>query len=102
MPVPSCPSRLPPAAVCACLAARDYYWGWPHRGREGSRQDSNRLSGSGTAAVAMCVGYMWTGMSGLWEFALPTNPGAVFKHPNVAFKSRVWEQWGYGQVYMRG
>ena len=60
------------------------------------------LEGCGFAAVAMCALYMLTGMSGLSQYALPTNPGEAFKMADVAQKSKIWTRWGYGNVEMRG
>jgi hypothetical protein len=45
---------------------------------------------------------MWTGMSGLWHYALPSNPGEAFKMMDVAQKHMVWDYWGYGDMGMRG
>ncbi|GIL49895.1 hypothetical protein Vafri_6208 [Volvox africanus] len=58
-------------------------------------------SALGLTALATCVGYMLTDMSALDDMALPSNPGSVFKSPDIADRSRVWEEWGYGQVQMR-
>ncbi|GLI63015.1 hypothetical protein VaNZ11_005875 [Volvox africanus] len=58
-------------------------------------------SALGLTALATCMGYMLTDMSALDEVALPTNPGSVFKSPDIADRSRVWQEWGYGQVQMR-
>jgi hypothetical protein len=44
---------------------------------------------------------MATGMSGLSEVALPTNPGEAFKMVDVAQRHKVWEYWGYGGLTMR-
>ncbi|GIL86548.1 hypothetical protein Vretimale_11577 [Volvox reticuliferus] len=52
-------------------------------------------------ALVTCIGYMLTDMSALDEVMLPSNPGSVFKSPNVPERSRVWHEWGYGQVQMR-
>lgn len=115
------------AAACALLAIKDGLWGWshrPHAAREtakyhGAQEDLDtaappapwewlipqlpvlQLSGSGTAAAAMCGLYMWTGMSGLDEYALPLTPGAVYKSSDVVLKQRVWQKWGYSHVTMR-
>jgi hypothetical protein len=59
------------------------------------------LEGCGLTAAAMCILYMWTGMSGLAQYALPTNPGEAFKMSDVATKSKIWEAWGYGDVTLR-
>ena len=48
------------------------------------------------------MGYALGGMSGLSEYALPTNPGEAFKWPDVAAKHKVWAYWGYSGVTMRG
>jgi hypothetical protein len=47
------------------------------------------------------MGYLLTDLSGLEEWALPITPGAVYKGADVAFKQRVWEKWGYGDMPMR-
>jgi hypothetical protein len=93
-----CPAR--PAATCAALAGYEYFRGWRHkRTRRGRRP---HLEGCGLAAAAMCALYMATGMSGLSQYALPTNPGEAFKMVDVAEKSKVWARWGYGSMEMRG
>ena len=51
--------------------------------------------------MAMCAAYMLTGMSGMAEHHLPSNPGSVYKSMDVAQKARVWENFGYGGVSMR-
>jgi hypothetical protein len=45
--------------------------------------------------------YMFTGMSGLDEPALPITPGAVYKSQDVALKHRVWKSWGFEGSAMR-
>jgi hypothetical protein len=50
----------------------------------------------------MCALYMWTGMSGLAQYSLPTNPGEAFKMSDVATKSKIWARWGYSNVELRG
>lgn len=60
------------------------------------------LEASGWAAAGMCAMYMWTGMGGLAQYALPANPGEAFKMADVARKSKIWAQWGYGDVELRG
>lgn len=57
---------------------------------------------TGLLCAAACVGYALGGMSGLSEYALPTNPGEAFKWPDVAAKHKVWAYWGYSGVTMRG
>lgn len=87
--------------MCALLALKDANWGWAHQPPRRPKAAAE-LGGCGWAAVAMCAAYMATDMSGLGEVGtLPDNPGSVFKSPDVAYKSRVWERWGYGQVTMR-
>lgn len=100
-PPPRFPRPLPRrAATCAALAAREYWCGWRHKRRRSARRP--HLEGCGAAALAMCALYMATGMSGLAEYALPTNPGQAFKMADVATKSKVWQRWGYSGVEMRG
>jgi len=89
-----------PPATCLLLAAREYYYGWRHKRSRRLRQP--HLEGCGVAAALMCVLYMLTGMSGLSQYALPTNPGEAFKMVDVARKSKIWEQWGYSNVELRG
>lgn len=96
------PTPAPPgkhAATCLLLTAREYWWGWSHK--RGRRARAPRLEGCGAAALAMAAMYMWTGMGGLAQYALPTNPGEAFKMSDVARKSKIWEQWGYGDVTLR-
>ncbi|GFR43177.1 hypothetical protein Agub_g4227, partial [Astrephomene gubernaculifera] len=88
-------------AVCALIVAKECYWGWQHQRTRRLATSAPRLQLSGLAALAMCAGYMLTDMSALGEVALPTNPGAVFKSPDVAYRSSIWHKWGYGQVLMR-
>ncbi|KAG1676463.1 hypothetical protein FOA52_002283 [Chlamydomonas sp. UWO 241] len=109
--------------VCAALAAKEIWFGWAHRpapgalsevmwgtggrstssSQRGGRLQSSqeRWGGCARACALMCVAYMWTGMNGLDELALPTNPGAVYKNPDVSIKHRVWEKWGFGNAAMR-
>lgn len=49
----------------------------------------------------MAVMYMWTGMSGLSQYALPTNPGEAFKMADIAQRHKIWDYWGYGSATMR-
>jgi hypothetical protein len=88
-----------PAAICLLLAAREYAFGWRHK--RGRRARAPRLEGCGLAAAGMCVLYMWTGMGGLSQYALPTNPGEAFKMSDIARKHKIWEAWGYGDITMR-
>ncbi|GLC44821.1 hypothetical protein PLESTB_001210300 [Pleodorina starrii] len=84
-------------AVCGLLALKEAAGLWqPKR----SRQPPG-LGIHGFTALLMCLGYMVTDMSALGEHALPANPGSVFKSPDIAYRSRVWQEWGYGQVQMR-
>ncbi len=98
-----CPASLHPprtrAAVCALLALKEGLWGWQHKRRRDGAPP--RLELCGWAALAMCALLMATDMSGLAEVALPTNPGGVFKSPDIAAKSKVWSNWGFNQVQMR-
>jgi hypothetical protein len=98
-PMPLRPPRLLHAATCALLAAREYYCGWRHKRSRRLRRP--HLEGCGLTAVVMCALYMWTGMSGLAQYSLPTNPGEAFKMADVATKSKVWDAWGYSGVEMR-
>ena len=75
--------------------------GWQHKRKRRLAASAPRLELTGLAAAALCAGYMLTDMSGLGEVALPPNPGAVFKSPDVAYRASVWQKWGYGQVQMR-
>lgn len=86
-------------ATCLLLAAREYWWGWRHK--RGRRVRQPHLEGCGLTSAAMCLLYMWTGMSGLARYALPTNPGEAFKMVDIAQKHKVWEAWGYGDEQMR-
>jgi hypothetical protein len=83
------------------VAAKEIWFGWAHRpapgalsevmwgtgGRSASSSQrgaplqlsQERWGGCARACALMCVAYMWTGMNGLDELALPTNPGAVYK-----------------------
>lgn len=105
-------------ATCALLAAKEFWSGWTHRpvpasmavtwgstrlDKSGGHTQSSpqRLGGCGMACVAMCVLYMWTGMAEMDEWALPQNPGSVYKNPDVAYKHKVWKDWGYGDVAIR-
>ncbi|KXZ55307.1 hypothetical protein GPECTOR_3g441 [Gonium pectorale] len=88
-------------AVCALVAAKEACWGWQHKRRRSLAASAPRLELCGLLSLAMCAGYLLTDMSALGEVSLPTNPGAVFKSPDVAYRSSVWNKWGYGQVQMR-
>lgn len=59
------------------------------------------LGACGWGALGMCVMYMWAGMAGMEEHALPMNPGAAFKLKDVSMKSKVWKRWGYGAFTMK-
>ncbi|KAG2486182.1 hypothetical protein HYH03_015145 [Edaphochlamys debaryana] len=83
-------------AICLLLAAKEAAWGW-----QAKRRSRPRLELTGLLALGMCAGYMLTDMSAMSEVSLPTNPGAVFKSPDVAYRSSVWNRWGYGGVQMR-
>lgn len=88
-------------AVCALLAGHEYFSGWRHkRARRRARREP-KLEGCGWTAAAMCALYMWTGMGGLAQYSLPTNPGEAFKAADVATKSKIWARWGYGDVELR-
>lgn len=62
---------------------------------------NSSFRGTGWACFATAVMYMWTGMSGLSQYALPTNPGEAFKMFDIAQRHKVWDYWGYGSVTMR-
>lgn len=49
----------------------------------------------------MAFMYMYTGMSGLAHYSLPSNPGEAFKMVDIAEKHKIWEYWGYGSLTMR-
>eukprot|EP00955_Chlamydomonas_euryale_P059173 357296-Chlamydomonas_euryale.AAC.5 len=105
--------------ICATVGAKELLLGWAHRPAPGAHADvvwgrgtgaparaaggggGERWGGCAKACALMCVAYMWTGLSGLDELALPTNPGAVYKSPDVATKHRVWQRWGFGSAAMR-
>ncbi len=89
----------PAAAACVLVALKEALLGWSFQ--QTARPGRPRLQACGWAALAMCVGYMGTDMSGLGEVALPDNPGAVFKSDDIARKSAVWTKWGYGTASMR-
>lgn len=89
------------AGTCAFLALKEAVWGWQHKRTRRIETRTPRLELTGWLALAYCAMYMHTDMSGLAEVSLPTNPGGVFKSPNVAAKSKVWNEWGYGRVPMR-
>lgn len=91
----------PLAATCLLLALKEWGWGWQHKPRDPWTGRNQGLGGCGWAALGMCGLYMWTGMSGLDDTALPMNPGAAFKLVDVAQKHKVWERWGYGDLGMR-
>jgi hypothetical protein len=57
--------------------------------------------GTGWACFSMALMYMWTGMSGLSQYALPTNPGEAFKMADIAQRHKIWDYWGYGHATMR-
>jgi len=65
------------------------------------RPEERELTWGGWGALAMCAMYMWTGMSGLSQYALPTNPGAAFKMADVTAKHQIWDAWGVGDMQMR-
>ncbi len=91
----------PHAAVCALLFVKDGFLGWAHQRSRQVDGPQARLGLCGAVSLALCCGYCLTDMSGLPEVALPTNPGGVFKAPDVAMRSQVWSRWGYGDVQMR-
>jgi hypothetical protein len=62
---------------------------------------NNSLRGTGWACFSMALMYMWTGMSGLSQYALPTNPGEAFKMYDIAQRHKIWDYWGYGSTTMR-
>uniref|UniRef100_UPI0035A3D71D CrTam39 n=1 Tax=Chlamydomonas reinhardtii TaxID=3055 RepID=UPI0035A3D71D len=88
-------------AVCALIVLKEVSVGWQHKRKRRLAASAPRLELTGLAAAALCAGYMLTDMSGMGEVALPPNPGAVFKSPDVAYRASVWQKWGYGQVQMR-
>jgi hypothetical protein len=57
--------------------------------------------GTGWACFSMAVFYMWSGMSGLAQYALPTNPGEAFKMADIAQRHKIWDYWGYSSSTMR-
>ncbi len=97
---PPLPAR-PRPAICVLLFAKDAWWGWQHKRRRTLAASTPSMGLCGAAALALAAGLMLTDMSALGEVALPDNPGAVFKSPDVAYRSSVWSKWGYGQVQMR-
>jgi hypothetical protein len=66
-----------------------------------SSDGNSSFRGTGWACFAMAVMYMWTGMSGLSQYALPTNPGEAFKMADIAQRHKIWDYWGYGSTTMR-
>ncbi|GAX78180.1 hypothetical protein CEUSTIGMA_g5622.t1 [Chlamydomonas eustigma] len=100
-------------AICAALAIKEIFFGWTHRPvpdwsseyrwRTASKVPGSytQLGNTGFFCMVMCMAYMLTDLSGLDEWALPITPGAVYKGTDVAFKQRVWEKWGYGDMPMR-
>lgn len=88
-------------ATCAFIAIKEYFWGWQVKRRRTLSARTPSLGFSGATALLTCVLYMTTGMSGLYEFALPMNPGGAFRIGDVAKKQQVWEAWGYGAGYMK-
>lgn len=90
-----------PPAICVLLFAKDAWWGWQHKRRRTLAASQPSMGLCGAAALALAAGLMLTDMSALGEVALPDNPGAVFKSPDVAYRNSVWSKWGYGQVQMR-
>ncbi|MEW5297265.1 MAG: hypothetical protein WDW38_006089 [Sanguina aurantia] len=87
--------------ICLALSLKERFQGWQHK--RGTHEHRVRQLGvAGWSAIAMCLSYMWTGMSGLSDdLHLPMNPGGAFKLPNIAIKSKVWDRWGYGGLPMR-
>jgi hypothetical protein len=83
----------------------------PQQQQDGSSRDltysssssgyNNSFRGTGWVCFTMAVMYMWTGMSGLSQYALPTNPGEAFKMFDIAQRHKVWDYWGYGSATMR-
>jgi hypothetical protein len=72
---------------------------YPSSASSSSSSSSSRLTGW-LCFTAACA-YMATGMSGLAQYALPTNPGEAFKMADVAQRHKVWDYWGYGDLTMR-
>lgn len=70
-------------------------------GSDGSGSFNSSFRGTGWACFTMAVMYMWTGMSGLSQYALPTNPGEAFKMADIAQRHKIWDYWGYGNTTMR-
>ena len=63
-----------------------------------SKCDTPQLSSSCLPSALMMLAFMWTGMSGFEDHALPMNPGGVYKLPDTILKYKVWKRWGYGDV----
>lgn len=101
-------------AICLLVSASDFTRQGlkPQQQQQGSWDSSsssslqsssvnNSFRGTGWACFAMAVMYMWTGMSGLADYALPTNPGEAFKMADIAQRHKIWDYWGYGSATMR-
>ncbi len=84
-----CTCLLHPPATCLIMAAREYWWGWSHKRTQRYFDHEPKLGATGWASLAMCALYMVTGMSGLAQYSLPTNPGEAFKMVDVAQKHKV-------------
>lgn len=104
------------AGICALLAWSDFgsqqglrpqpqqQQSWQqqqHTWDSSSKRSSSAFKGTGWACLCMALLYLYTGMSGLSEYKLPTNPGEAFKMVDIAQKHKVWEYWGYGGLTMR-
>jgi hypothetical protein len=72
-----------------------------YSGSSSSNGFNSSFRGTGWACFSMAVFYMWTGMSGLAQYALPTNPGEAFKMADIAQRHKIWDYWGYSGATMR-
>lgn len=104
------------AAVCVLVSALDFTQqglkpqqqvqqsGWSITSSSSSNRNGTEntgFRGTGWACFSMAALYMLTGMSGLSQYALPTNPGQAFKMSDIATRHKIWDYWGYGDVAMR-
>jgi hypothetical protein len=76
---------------CPQQQQQQQHWGSSSWSSSSSRSSSS-FRGTGWLCMCSALLYMWSGMSGLSEYALPTNPGEAFKMVDVAQRHKVIEQ----------